>query len=166
MHGDLRPAVHRDRRDGGLHPGRLPPARLVRAPSTRPQAARRRHGRGARAGRLAFREACETGDLDALVALLDPDVESRSDGGGKVRRALRPVVGRDKVARLFLGLMRRAPEMELVEEDVNGVPGVAVRIAGTTFRRTRGTGPRRADHRPLAGGQPGQAAGVEGVRRR
>lgn len=81
----------------------------------------------------AFREACETGDLDALVALLDPEVESRSDGGGKVRAALRPVIGRDKVARLFLGLMRREPEMELVEEDVNGMPGVAVRIDGTTF---------------------------------
>ncbi|MDH6215135.1 RNA polymerase sigma factor SigJ [Streptomyces pseudovenezuelae] len=81
----------------------------------------------------AFRAACETGDLDALVALLDPDVESRSDGGGKVRAALRPVVGRDKVARLFLGLMCREPELELVEEDVNGTPGVVVRIAGTTF---------------------------------
>jgi len=81
----------------------------------------------------AFREACETGDLDALVALLDPAVESRSDGGGKVRAALRPIVGRDKVARLFLGLMRREPELELVEEDVNGTPGVVVRIAGTTF---------------------------------
>ncbi|WP_436847617.1 RNA polymerase sigma factor SigJ [Streptomyces avermitilis] len=81
----------------------------------------------------AFREACETGDLDTLVALLDPAVESRSDGGGKVRAALRPVVGREKVARLFLGLMRREPEVELVEEDVNGASGVTVRIAGTTF---------------------------------
>ncbi len=50
-----------------------------------------------------------------------------------MRAALRPVVGRDKVARLFLGLMRREPEMELVEDDVNGTPGVAVRIDGTTF---------------------------------
>ncbi|MGJ6963761.1 RNA polymerase sigma factor SigJ [Streptosporangium sp. G11] len=81
----------------------------------------------------AFREACETGDLVALVALLDPDVESRSDGGGKVRAALRPVAGRDKVARLFLGLMRKEPEVELIEEDVNGTPGLTVRIAGATI---------------------------------
>src|SRR4030081_2970565 len=80
----------------------------------------------------AFRDACETGDLDALVCLLDPAVESRSDGGGKVRAALRPVVGRDKVVRLVLGLMRREPEVELVQEDVNGTPGLTVRIAGTT----------------------------------
>ncbi|WP_406176775.1 hypothetical protein [Streptomyces sp. NBC_00996] len=81
----------------------------------------------------AFREACETGDLDALVALLDPDVESRSDGGGEVRAALRPVVGQDKVTRLILGLMRKEPDVELVEEDVNGTPGMTVRLTGTTI---------------------------------
>ncbi|MFD5756206.1 RNA polymerase subunit sigma-24, partial [Streptomyces sp. NPDC127044] len=37
------------------------------------------------------------------------------------------------VARLFLGLMRNEPGVELVEEDVNGAPGVSVRIAGTTI---------------------------------
>ncbi|WP_369251565.1 RNA polymerase sigma factor SigJ [Streptomyces sp. R41] len=81
----------------------------------------------------AFREACETGDLDALVALLDPDVESRSDGGGKVRAALRPIIGRDKVARFLLGLMRKEPDVELVEDDVNGTPGMTVRFAGATI---------------------------------
>ncbi|WP_329535664.1 RNA polymerase sigma factor SigJ [Streptomyces sp. NBC_01450] len=81
----------------------------------------------------AFRQACQSGDLDTLVTLLDPDVESRSDGGGKVRAALHPVIGRDKVARLVLGLMRNASEFELVEEDVNGAPGITVHIAGTTI---------------------------------
>lgn len=81
----------------------------------------------------AFREACETGDLDSLVALLDPAVESRSDGGGKVRSALRPITGADKVARFLLGLLRREPDVELVEDDINGAPGVTVSIAGTTI---------------------------------
>ena len=81
----------------------------------------------------AFRQACQNGDLDTLVTLLDPDVESRSDGGGKVRAALRPVTGRDKVARLILGLMRKAPEVELVEDNVNATPGLTIRIAGTTI---------------------------------
>ncbi|WP_370880489.1 RNA polymerase sigma factor SigJ [Streptomyces aurantiacus] len=80
----------------------------------------------------AFLDACGTGDLDALVALLDPAVEARSDGGGRVRSALRPVVGRDKVARFLLGLLRKEPELEIVEDDVNGSPGVIVRIAGAT----------------------------------
>nr|WP_314416045.1 RNA polymerase sigma factor SigJ [Streptomyces sp. DSM 40484] len=80
----------------------------------------------------AFLDACGTGDLDTLVALLDPAVEARSDGGGKVRAALRPVVGPDKVARFLLGLLRKEPGLDVVEDDVNGSPGVAVRIAGTT----------------------------------
>lgn len=117
--------------------GRTPAACRQLASSARRRLAHRPPGSATAEehGRVvsAFREACETGDLDALVALLDPAVESRSDGGGKVRAALRPVVGRDKVARLFLGLMRREPEVELVEDDVNGMPGVAVRIGGTTF---------------------------------
>lgn len=116
--------------------GRTPAAcRRLAASARRRLADRRPGGPPADAHRQvvsAFREACETGDLDALVALLDPAVESRSDGGGKVRAALRPVVGRDKVARLFLGLMRREPGVDLVEEDVNGAPGVTVRVAGTT----------------------------------
>ncbi|WP_043673163.1 RNA polymerase sigma factor SigJ [Streptomyces xylophagus] len=117
--------------------GRTPAACRQLASSARRRLAHRAPGSATAEehGRVvsAFRGACETGDLDTLVALLDPDVESRSDGGGKVRAALRPVVGRDKVARLFLGLMRREPEVELVEDDVNGMPGVAVRMGGTTL---------------------------------
>ncbi|MFF3748956.1 RNA polymerase sigma factor SigJ [Streptomyces sp. NPDC002018] len=116
--------------------GRSPAACRQLASSARRRLAHRRPvgGTGPEHGRVvsAFREACETGDLAALVALLDPDAESRSDGGGKVRAALRPVVGRDKVARLFLGLMRREPEVELGEEGINGAPGLTVRVAGTT----------------------------------
>ncbi|MFB7510953.1 RNA polymerase sigma factor SigJ [Streptomyces broussonetiae] len=81
----------------------------------------------------AFRLACETGDLDALIDLLALDVRSHSDGGGKVRAAARAVVGRDKVARLLLGLMRKEPGMDLVEEHVNGRLGFAVRLDGNTI---------------------------------
>ncbi|MGX1909441.1 hypothetical protein ACWIID_11325 [Streptomyces phaeochromogenes] len=40
--------------------------------------------------------------------------------------------GADKVARFLLGLLRREPDVELVEDDINGTPGVTVAIAGTT----------------------------------
>ncbi|MFE2969210.1 RNA polymerase sigma factor SigJ [Streptomyces sp. NPDC059340] len=117
--------------------GRTPAACRQLASSARRRVADQRPGRSTadehRQIVTAFRHACRTGDLDTLVALLDPAVESRSDGGGKVRAALRPIIGRDKVARLFLGLMRNEPEVELIEEDVNGTPGVTVRIAGTTI---------------------------------
>ncbi|WP_448808968.1 RNA polymerase sigma factor SigJ [Agromyces bauzanensis] len=75
----------------------------------------------------AFRQACESGDLDALVAILDPGVTSVSDGGGKVRAALRPVVGADNVARLLLGILRKSPGLTADEEEVNGEPGLVVR---------------------------------------
>ncbi|GAA2324214.1 RNA polymerase sigma factor SigJ [Streptomyces kunmingensis] len=116
--------------------GRTPAACRQLASSARRRLAHPRNssstGPGHRQIVSAFRAACETGDLGTLVELLDPGVESRSDGGGKVRAALRPVLGRDKVSRLVLGLLRKEPGVELVEDEVNGAPGLAVRIAGTT----------------------------------
>ena len=75
----------------------------------------------------AFRLACEHGDLDALVALLDPEVTSVSDGGGRVRAALRPIVGADNVARFLLGVLRNAPDLAVEELEVNGELGLVVR---------------------------------------
>ncbi|MEU4535800.1 RNA polymerase sigma factor SigJ [Streptosporangium sp. NPDC023825] len=44
------------------------------------------------------------GDIGALMALLDPDVVMRSDGGGVVGAARRPVRGADRVGRFIRGL--------------------------------------------------------------
>jgi len=76
----------------------------------------------------AFFEACQGGDLARLTALLAPDVEFHSDGGGHVRAALRPIVGADKVARFLLGVVQhgwKSPEPALV----NGQYGVVFRFA-------------------------------------
>lgn len=64
----------------------------------------------------AFARATGTGDLQALTALLDPAVALRSDGGGVVSAARRPVLGIDHVARFLLGTARKQPSMELHEE--------------------------------------------------
>jgi RNA polymerase sigma-70 factor (ECF subfamily) len=80
----------------------------------------------------AFRTACENGDLDELIRILDPDVVSVSDGGGRVRAALRPVVGADKVARFILGVLAKAgPAVAIEQREVNGQTGFAVTEAGT-----------------------------------
>ncbi|MEU6427741.1 RNA polymerase sigma factor SigJ [Microbispora sp. NPDC046973] len=71
----------------------------------------------------AFARACLGDDMDALVALLDPDVVLRSDGGGRVRAGRRPVFGAAKVARLLFGIQRFGP-FELVPAVVNGWPGL------------------------------------------
>lgn len=78
----------------------------------------------------AFRRACESGDLDTLVGILDPEVTSVSDGGGKVRAALRPVVGADNVARFLLGILQKATDITVEERDVNGEPGLVVARGG------------------------------------
>nr|WP_279354617.1 sigma-70 family RNA polymerase sigma factor [Frankia canadensis] len=78
----------------------------------------------------AFFAAAAGDDLDGLLAVLDPEAVLRSDGGGLVKAARRPIAGADKVARFVLGIvdkgLRQAElptRFELVE--VNGEPGFA-----------------------------------------
>ncbi|ADB34451.1 RNA polymerase, sigma-24 subunit, ECF subfamily [Kribbella flavida DSM 17836] len=52
-----------------------------------------------------FLTATWSGDYDQVVAMLAPDVELVSDGGGKRRAALRPVHGSDKVGRWLIAVM-------------------------------------------------------------
>jgi RNA polymerase sigma-70 factor, ECF subfamily len=54
-----------------------------------------------------FLAALATGDLNAVVELLHPDVTLIGDADGKARTARQVIYGQDKVARFLLGLMRR-----------------------------------------------------------
>jgi RNA polymerase sigma-70 factor (ECF subfamily) len=78
----------------------------------------------------AFAAAANSGDLEALVAVLAPDVVAIGDGGGVAPAGQRPVVGADRVARLLLGLFatyrERATWVELAPALVNGDLGVIV----------------------------------------
>lgn len=72
-----------------------------------------------------FVRACSTGDMPALLELLADDVTLWSDGGGKARSALNPIHGSDKVARFFLGVLRKAPSTLAVQPaNINGQPGI------------------------------------------
>src|SRR6201997_3056645 len=51
--------------------------------------------------------AMAVGDLDAVVALLHPDVTLTGDANGKTSTALQVIHGPDKVARFMFGLIRR-----------------------------------------------------------
>lgn len=74
-----------------------------------------------------FLAACQSGNLPALTELLAHDVISWSDSGGKVVAALRPIVGRDAVARLYLSLTRKMPPtFAVTAEEVNGNPAILV----------------------------------------
>lgn len=56
---------------------------------------------------VAFMAAARDNDLEALKALLAEDAVMISDGGGKRRAALRPLIGRDDVLALLKGLAWR-----------------------------------------------------------
>jgi RNA polymerase sigma-70 factor, ECF subfamily len=55
----------------------------------------------------AFAQAVAEGDLEGLVAVLDPDVVWTSDGGGVATAARRPVHGAARVARAWAAFARR-----------------------------------------------------------
>lgn len=77
-----------------------------------------------------FFAAATGGDINALMELLSPDVTLWTDGGGKVRQALRPVVGAATVAAWFAaigtvtyqGVDPADMNADLVE--INGGPGM------------------------------------------
>ncbi|MGN9909354.1 RNA polymerase sigma factor SigJ [Phytohabitans sp. LJ34] len=77
----------------------------------------------------AFLRAAADGDLDALAGVLDPRVVLRSDGGGQVTSARRPVSGARDVARLLLGLAAR-DRTDWRMTPVNGMPGAVFSRAG------------------------------------
>ena len=73
----------------------------------------------------AFAVAADGGDLDALLAVLDPDVVMRSDGGGRVRAARKPLVGADRVSRALVAMGRKfAGQSQMRPAQINGQPGL------------------------------------------
>ncbi|MFD9669082.1 RNA polymerase sigma factor SigJ [Rhodococcus sp. NPDC059968] len=79
----------------------------------------------------AFNNAMTSGDIDALLAILDPRVVLTSDGGGQVTAARRPVAGAGKVARFVVGLGRKlAQELEVRIMAINGAPGIVMLRSG------------------------------------
>jgi RNA polymerase sigma-70 factor (ECF subfamily) len=81
-----------------------------------------------------FKQAWEAKDIDALIGLLDPDASAIGDGGGLVGASLRPIEGAEQVARYFVDLAGRAPNLPiLVERTVNGQPGLVAQQDGVTI---------------------------------
>jgi RNA polymerase sigma-70 factor, ECF subfamily len=72
-----------------------------------------------------FFDAVEEGDMEGLVELLAADAVVVGDGGGTSPSWRRPILGRGRVVRLFLGIGRhsRAPGVEVRRTRVNGQPG-------------------------------------------
>jgi RNA polymerase sigma-70 factor (ECF subfamily) len=69
----------------------------------------------------AFIVACASGDFDALKSMLAEDVIVWTDGGGKVRAALRPVVGIHRASRFMINVAKKVSGMPQ-EVTLNGQP--------------------------------------------
>jgi RNA polymerase sigma factor (sigma-70 family) len=73
---------------------------------------------------FGFLSAVAAGDLPAARALLADDVVVRSDGGGRYTAARLPVVGADRVLKLYQGLGRLGVPTRVEPRVFNGQPGV------------------------------------------
>jgi RNA polymerase sigma-70 factor (ECF subfamily) len=73
----------------------------------------------------AFIAAAEGGDVEGLTGLLARDAVLWTDGGGRVKAALRPVDGASRIARFVIAIARKAPPgARSLPVRVNGDPGV------------------------------------------
>ena len=81
-----------------------------------------------------FKAALETGELTALVRLLDPSATAIADGGGVVLASLERIEGAETIARYLLDLYRRQPDLNFQLTTVNGQSGLVGRdAAGNTL---------------------------------
>lgn len=87
---------------------------------------------------MAFHDASRSGDTATLASLLAEEVVLVSDGGGVRSAALRPLVGRPEVLRLYEGLawrhgQQRVPARFAV---IDGLPGLVTREADGLMQTT------------------------------
>jgi RNA polymerase sigma-70 factor (ECF subfamily) len=80
-------------------------------------------------------QAVETGEMATLTSLLSEDVTLWTDSGGKIKTAaLRPIKGRDAVARFSLGTRRFwPPDYQMEQAEINGQPAMLVYSAEQVF---------------------------------
>lgn len=103
----------------------------------------------------AFMAAAAQGDMSALSAVLAQDAVMVTDGGGKRKAALRPLIGREDIVRLMEGLAWRGGEgqsLSFRSVRINGYPGLILE---------REDGPMTVAFQP---GEDGKLAGIYMVR--
>jgi RNA polymerase sigma-70 factor (ECF subfamily) len=80
----------------------------------------------------AFGDAVTSGDISRLASLLREDAIAICDGGGRKPAALNPIIGPEKIARLFIGLAARnaGRDLRLVPSVINGSIGALLYLDG------------------------------------
>ncbi|MEV6136002.1 sigma-70 family RNA polymerase sigma factor [Nocardia sp. NPDC051990] len=92
-----------------------------------------------------FMAALSAGDITAITAALHPDSVMIGDANGTTSTAINVITGADKVARFFLGLLRKysfdgssEPTLESEFATVNGQLGLVVHRVGPGYGRLEG----------------------------
>jgi len=88
----------------------------------------------ARALADAFVVAAATGDVGGLARLLADDAVLYTDGGGKRRAALNPIVGKEKIVRFYEGIRAKGAFSadRMAAATLNGLPGFVFHTAEGT----------------------------------
>lgn len=71
-----------------------------------------------------FMDASQRGDSEAIQALLHANARLVSDGGGVVTAAIRPLLGAERIGRLFWAIARRGGMQPAQLGSVNGEPAI------------------------------------------
>lgn len=87
---------------------------------------------------FAFLDRLGANDVAGVEALLAEDVRTLTDGGGEYRAALRPILGREKVMRLFFAIVQIDQDLTAHSVTLNGLPAVVFDVT----RRPEHVAPR------------------------
>jgi RNA polymerase sigma-70 factor (ECF subfamily) len=76
-----------------------------------------------------FRQACVTGNVEELMAVLHADAKFVADGGGKAAAPTSPVLGADRIAQFLIDIIGKVRWSESDPQlvTINGAPGLLVR---------------------------------------
>jgi len=84
----------------------------------------------------AFAFASASGDVEGFARLLADDAVYYSDGGGKRRCALNPIVGKERIVRFYAGLLEKGTSSFTARRaepaTLNGLPGFVFQTAEGT----------------------------------
>ena len=81
-----------------------------------------------RAALERFMVALSSGDVASVEAELMPSAITINDTAGDYRAALRVVVGSSRVARFYLGLMKKVPPTRFSVRTLNGLPALVAEV--------------------------------------
>ncbi|MDR7071495.1 RNA polymerase sigma-70 factor [Fictibacillus barbaricus] len=81
-----------------------------------------------------FVSAITSGDVSTLLRLLAVDAKLLSDGGGKTKAALLPILGAERIARFCMGVMSKTTQkITYTLQQVNGGPGMLIYMDGRLY---------------------------------